>query len=339
MTKDISITEVAKRAGVSIATVSRVFHNRGPVKESTRRKIESIIEETGYTPNQLARELANKKTQLIGLIVHDFTGEGLPRAINGVNQIVEDQGYHVLMTSTRGNLDSELRNFEILRSKRVEGIIFATRSFKKEHQEIIEKLPIPVVVMLQDTTENGISSVFFQNKQFAYDATKALLGMNHRQLAFFGGPSASVNSSHRKDGFIQAFMEAGMTPDDKMVKHGDFSIESGYIQMNKLLALKKPFTALVTINDAVAIGAINCLLDHGMRIPEDVSIIALDKTVVADASRVQLSAVSYSYQDLGIQAAKLLVKQIGSGNKTIEQIKIDYDVHLQDSTQRLNVKE
>ncbi|RBW70794.1 LacI family DNA-binding transcriptional regulator [Bacillus taeanensis] len=331
MKKEINITEVARKAGVSTATVSRVFNNSGPVKESTRKKIEKIIEETGYRPNILARELADKKTHLIGLIVHDMRGEGIPRSITGVSTVLEENGYNLLIACSNGNINSEIKHFEIFRSKRVEGILFATKEFKKEHRELIKSLPIPVVVMLQDTEKEQISYVTFDNYNFGKESAQKLIDLGHKQFAVVGGPMHSVNSEQRKKGVLDAVSENGIAISPLLIRHGDYSIEEGYIQTNKMLAAGTSFTALIAINDGMAIGAVNCLQDHGIRVPEEVSVLGLDDTVLAKASRLELSGVYYSYSELGKESARLLLKQIQADEFQFDKYIVPYTINLRES--------
>jgi DNA-binding LacI/PurR family transcriptional regulator len=334
MKKDINIKEVARKAGVSIATVSRVFNNSGTVKESTRKKIEAVIEETGYYPNVLARELAEKKTHLIGLIVHSMIGEGIPRMINGVNEMLEDNDYNLLIACTNGILESEIKHFEIFRSKRVEGILFATREFKEEHRDLIQKIPIPVVVLLQRTDKEGISFVTFDNYTFAKDATEKLIGLGHRNFAFIGGPATSVNSRERQLGFRDGLKENGIELDTNLIRNGDFTIESGYQQMEEILAIEKEITAVIAVNDGMAIGALNCIQDHDIAVPNDISVLGLDDTVLAKASRLKLSGVHYSYSKLGKQGAGLLLKQIESDEALFEEVVLPYEIHLRESVNK-----
>ncbi|WP_332692818.1 LacI family DNA-binding transcriptional regulator [Halalkalibacter lacteus] len=331
MKKDINIKEVARKAGVSIATVSRVFNNSGTVKESTRKKIEAVIEETGYYPNVLARELAEKKTHLIGLIVHNMTGEGIPRTINGVNEVLEENQYNLLIACTNGNIESEMKHFEIFRSKRVEGILFATREFKEEHRDLIKKLPIPVVVLLQRTDQEQISYVAFDNYTFAKEATNKLISLGHKKIAFIGGPVTSVNANERQQGFMDALKENQLKVDNDLNRNGDFTIENGYCQMQEILSFNRDITAVIAVNDGMAIGAINCLQDHDIVVPEKVSVLGLDDTVLAKASRLKLSGVRYSYTDLGKKGAELILQQVESTEPFFEERLIPYTIYLRES--------
>ncbi|MBP3039812.1 LacI family DNA-binding transcriptional regulator [Bacillaceae bacterium Marseille-Q3522] len=331
MKKDINIREVAKKAGVSMATVSRVFNNSGPVKESTRKLVERVIEETNYRPNVLARELIDKKTAVIGLIVHDMTGEGIPRMINGVNELLEENGYHLLIASSKGKMELEKKHFELFHLKRVEGIIFATRRFTPEHAAYLKKLSVPVVVLLQDTGNKNISCVTFDNRGLAARSAEVLLEKGHRQFAFIGGPEDSVNAQERKNGFIGKLAEYHCSFDEELFRPTDFYIRSGYLAAEEIITAKKPFTALVSINDGLALGAMNCLLDHGYRIPEDVSIMSLDNTVLSQASRIPLAGVSFSYYDLGKEGASIILHQLQSEEWTCQKRVMPYTVEILDT--------
>ncbi|WP_347548497.1 LacI family DNA-binding transcriptional regulator [Pseudalkalibacillus hwajinpoensis] len=336
MKREINITEVAKKAGVSIATVSRVFNNQGPVKESTRKKIQQIIEETGYSPNILARELAEQKTHLIGIIVHDLTGEGIPRVINGVNEVLGAKGYNLLITCTNGSLDNELKQFEIFRSKRVEGILFATRVFQPEHSEIIKKLPIPVVSLLQNTEQAAIPYVAFDNYHFAYEGTKRLIDLGHKTIGFIGGPKHSINGEERFKGYIDAHKDAGIQCQPDIIVNGNYHIEDGYHKMEIIYSIKQGMTAVVAANDGMAIGALNYLQDSGVVIPDEVSVLALDDTVLAKASRLKLSGVHYSYTELGQKGAAIMMKMIENAHFDFEKSIIPYEICMRESVAAIN---
>lgn len=329
MRKDINITEVAKQAGVSIATVSRVINSPDKVKESTRRKIESIIEETGYRPNILARELAEKSTKLIGIITHSITGEGIPNSIYGISRELESQDFNIMIACTNGDLESERKNFYMFQSKRVEGVLFFTRHFKEEHQEMINRLPFPVVVLLQNTEKAGVPFVSFDNYHFANEATKKIINLGHEQIAFISGPTDSNNSREREAGFIEAMQAKSLN--HHRIFHGDYSIGSGYQITKAMINEATNMTAIIAVNDGMAIGAINCLKDHGYQVPADISVLGLDETTLADASRPKLSGVYYSYQALGTEGAKLLMKQIKHHTFEFEKHIIPYEIRLRDS--------
>lgn len=331
MKKDINITEVAKRAGVSIATVSRVINNNGKVKLDTRKKIEAIIEETGYRPNRLARELAEKRTRLIGIITHSIIGEGIPSSIYGISEYVEKENFNIMIACTNGDLASERKNFDMFQSKRVEGILFYTRKFTDEHADMINRLPFPVIVMLQKTNNPDIPAVVFDNYAFASAATERLIELGHRSIVFLGGPKESVNSSEREQGYSDALKKASLQVRQDMIFHGDYSIDDGYQMLARLLKKDLDFTAVVAANDGMAIGAINCLIENNYAVPTDISVIGLDDTTLAKASRPPLSAVFYSYRQLGESGASLLLAQI-SQESVVEQVVIPYQIKMRAST-------
>ncbi|WP_410513854.1 LacI family DNA-binding transcriptional regulator [Paenibacillus sp. BR2-3] len=331
MKKDINIIEVAKKAGVSIATVSRVFNNSGVVKESTRKKIQQIIEETGYHPNMLARELADKKTSLIGMIVHDMTGEGMPRAINGVNNVLEELGYNLLIACTNGNFENERKQFDIFRSKRVEGIIFATATFTQQHAELIKNLTIPVISLLQDTEKDQIPFVSFDNYHFGKEAAIKLIDLGHTNIGFISGPEGSANAEQRLKGYKDGLTEAGIQLNPDSIINGNFHIEDGYNKMKILLDRNINLTSVITVNDGMGIGAINCLLDMGIKVPEQFSVLALDDTVLAKASRLKLSGVQYSYTELGQEGAKILLHMVENNQVKFEKYMVPYTIHIRES--------
>ncbi|MEB5482275.1 LacI family DNA-binding transcriptional regulator [Shouchella clausii] len=339
MRKDINITEVAKEAGVSIATVSRVINNPEKVKPSTREKIEKIIEETGYRPNILARELAEKRTRLVGIIAHSIIGEGIPNSIYGISEQLEARNFNIMIACTNGDFESEKKNFHIFQSKRVEGILFFTRTFKKEHEELISRLPFPVIVLLQETEKEKIPYVAFDNFQFAKEATEKLIAFGHQHVAFIGGPKDSTNSQERLRGFLNALETKGLPIGKKQIYNGDYSIESGYEITKQLMMKNKDVTAIVAVNDGMAIGAINCLIANNIRVPDQVSVLGLDDTTLAKASRPALTGVHYSYKELGKKGAMMLLRQIEEQTYRFEKEIIPYEIKIRGSVAQVERKE
>ncbi|MBM7839256.1 DNA-binding LacI/PurR family transcriptional regulator [Alkalihalobacillus xiaoxiensis] len=326
--EEINIKEVAKRAGVSMATVSRVFNNSSYVSEATRKKVEAVIHETNYRPNILARELIHKKTALIGLIVYDLVGEGIPRMVNGISETLEVNGYQLLIATSKGSKEREQNHFNTFLSKRVDAILFSTRSFTNEHAAFIQRLPVPVVVLLQDTKSEPISCVTFDNAGLSYQATKALLKLGHQSVALLGGPANSLTAAERKNGVIQALTDSNLSFQDDLAVATNYHIESGYRETLDLFKKNKPFTAIITVNDGLALGSMKALAELNYRVPEDISILSLDNTVLADASRLRLAGVSFSYEDLGKEGAAIVLSHLKNEDNSTQKLKMPYLLDL-----------
>ncbi|MGL5544269.1 MAG: LacI family DNA-binding transcriptional regulator [Cetobacterium sp.] len=331
MKKDINIIEVAKLAGVSTATVSRVFNKNGSVKESTKNKIEKIIRETGYQPNILARELANKKTNIIGIIAHSISGDAVPNSINAINSYFGERGYVTMLATTNANHDREREYIDLFRKKKVEGIILFTNRLVEEVELSIKNSQIPFTVLFQES--KVCDSVVLSDEEFGFEITQKVLEKNHINLSFIGGPENSVNSTKRKNGFLNALAKKSIEP--KGIYYGDFTIESSYNLCKKIIGEKNLPTAFVVANDGMAIGIINCLIDSGIKVPEDISVVGMDNTQLAMAARPKLTTVSYSYEELGKVGAELVYNKIMNLNKKNKKIKIDFKITYGESLIKL----
>lgn len=332
--EEINIKEVAKRAGVSMATVSRVFNNSAYVSEATRKKVETIIHETNYRPNILARELIHKKTALIGLIVYDLVGEGIPRMVNGISETLEANGYQLLIATSKGSKEREDNHFNTFLSKRVDAILFSTRSFTSEHAAFIQSLPIPVVVLLQDTQNEAVSCVSFDNFGLSYQATKALLRQGHQSVALLGGPTNSLTAAERKKGVIQALTDSELPFHEDLYRATDYHIDTGYRETLQLMKTEKPFTAIITVNDGLALGCMNALADLKYGVPEDISILSLDNTVLADAARLRLAGISFSYEDLGREGASIVLTHLKNQDSSTQKLKMPYLLDLAETVSK-----
>lgn len=331
----INIKEIAKRADVSIATVSRVFNNSGYVKPETREKIEKIIEETGYRPNILARELANKKTNLIGILAHSITGEGIPLSIEGISRCFSEMGYSLMIACTKGIFEEEERYFNIFHQKQVEGIILFTNQLKKEHDEMIKKLPFPVVVVLQDVSDKNLPCVIFDDFNFAYKAAEELIHSGHKDIAYIGGPTQSDNAKRRKNGFVSAMLDHNLEINSSLILEGDFSLQSGYEKMQQIFDLDQKVSSVLVANDGMAIGVINCIFDNGFTVPDDISVMGMDDTALATAARPNLSTIHYSYSDLGEEAGSLLLDLINKKKIRFNKIVIPFQLKKRNTVKKI----
>ncbi|PXV60009.1 LacI family transcriptional regulator [Halanaerobium congolense] len=307
----ITIKDIAEKANVSISTVSRVLNNKDDVNDNTRKQIKKIIDELGYNPSGIARGLALKKTNTIGLIIPNITNPFFPEVAKGVERRAEEMGYSVILYDTENDENKEKKALELMRKKQVDGIVLSFNSNTRNliNQAFDDKIPIVQI----DRKINGLKcpSVLIDNFYSGYSAAKHLIDRGHRKIAHITGRKDILNSIERLSGYKKAFQEGGLKVYEKYIINGQQTIESGYKKMNLLLKMDQIPTAVFVANDLMAIGAYEAIFDKKMDIPKDISIIGHDDINMASIIRPKLTTVVQPKYDMGVNAVDLLVKLIG----------------------------
>jgi LacI family transcriptional regulator len=318
---DPTIYEVATLAGVSLATVSRVLNNNPNVRPSTREKVLTAIKELGYQPNLLASALMTKQTRTIGLLVPDISNPYFAELCRSVEDACAARGFSTVICNTDERLDREERQITLLRQKGVDGMIFASALEGDENILRLIKSEYPVVLLSRGLDGQPVDQVTVDDLEGGLVATRYLLGLGHRRIALFSGPLRSTPGLYRKKGFEAALELAGMTVDTSLMESGQFTITSGMEMMERLLAKADPLpSAIVAGNDLIAIGAMKVLRRHGIAVPEAISIVGYDHTLLAEIVDPPLTSVAQPMQLMGSKAVELLEERIVSSRR--EPVKV-----------------
>jgi len=316
----ITIKDIAERANVSISTVSRVLNNKEDVNDNTRKKIKKIIDELGYNPSGIARGLALKKTNTIGLIIPNITNPFFPEVAKGVESRAEELGYSVILYDTDNDFKKEKTALDLMKKNQVDGIVLSFNSVNKNliNKAFDEKLPIVQI----DRKINGLKcpSVLIDNFYSGYIAAKYLLDNGHSKIAHITGRKDIINSIERLLGYKKAFEEYNIQIKNKYIINGEQTIESGYEKMNELLRLDQIPTAVFVANDLMAIGAYEAIFNNGMNIPEDISIIGHDDINMASIIRPKLTTVMQPKYEMGVNAVDLLVELIREEKEITDKV-------------------
>lgn len=321
--RPVTSEDVAKYAGVSRTTVSLVLNGVNSIKigAETRQRVLDAAATLGYVPNAMAQALVSRRTQAIGLVFtrqphHIATDPFLPQVLDGMLEVVRANNLRLLIDIVEPE-HQEQAYHELVRAKRIDGIVFSGPRLDDVALVNLEKEGFPTVLMGQLPGSN-FYSVDVDNRQAARQAVEYLIGLGHRRIACItNAPLSYSASSDRLLGYRDALEQAGIPYDDALVRAGDFEPESGYIQMNSLLSSGISFTAGFVASDAVLIGANGSLREQGLRIPEDVSLIGFDDIAWSKYVDPPLTTVRLPAQALGNQACTMLLK-ILSG-QTVEE--------------------
>lgn len=291
----------------------------------------------GYRPNGIARSLVTKTTHTIGLLLPDITNPFFPSLVKGVQLLANERGYVVLLCSTLGDEKSDEEYLKLLRAKQVDGILAVGLVLHRRELERLAAGGLPFVSLDRNIDLPGVPLVQVNHRQSAVLATQHLLALGHRQIVHITGPLRLRVSQERLAGYQEALSRARVKPDRRLRITGDFTEDSGYRDIERLLAESVPFTAVFAANDLSAIGVIAALKRHGRRVPEDVSVVGFDDIHLAAYTSPPLTTIQQPTFEMGRRATEILIDAIEHGPKRDRPAKIVFDGKLivRNSTQPL----
>lgn len=336
-----TLTEVAVKAGVSLATASRVLNGSARVVgEPLRSRVLDAAEELGYRANALAQATARGSSNLVGLVVHDVADPYFSAIADGVIRCAEERGLVVVLGSTRRDPEQELRYVSALRSQRAQAVILAgSRSTDAERTaRLVKEIDGfragggRVAVISQNRL--GTHTVQPQNRAGARDLARALCDLGHRRFAVLAGPKQLVTSSERLSGFLQGVVACGVDRADVVVLHGDFTRDGGYALARTLAERGTRSTCVFATNDVMAVGAVAAFRDGGIGVPGDLSIAGFDDIATLRDMSPSLTTVSLPLEEMGARAAQLA---LDSGPEDAPRV-LPYRGHvvLRASTRRID---
>lgn len=303
-----TIKDIAKKAGVSYATVSRALNGRRGVKDDTRELILEVARNMGYQPNAIARGLVLKHTKTLALVIPDITNPFFPEITRGVEDTASLQGYSVFLCNSHWDAKKEKLYLNTLQEKRVDGIILHTSNNVEEDQYTNFKIPMVLLNKISSVVE--YSSVEVDNVRGGFLATKHLIEAGYRKIAFIGGTENSPSNAERKEGYKLALKQHRIPLDERLIMSGSFKSESGYENMKKLIDSGNIPDAVFGGNDVIALGVLHCAQEHGLRVPDDFGIIGFDDIPYASLPQIQLTTIEQPKYQMGRYAVDLLIKAL-----------------------------
>lgn len=317
-----TINDVAREAGVSISTVSRVLNNNYPVKKETRKKIEEVIEKLNYKPNMLARSLITKKTSTIGVIVPGITNLFFPTIVECIEDYSKDQGYSIVLCNTRGEALKEKEIIENLISKGVDGIIIIDPTLDNLKNKYLEDMSIKLPIIIVNGSSEGLKGNFicYDEKIGALEAFNYLLKLGHKEIAFIRG-SKSYSYDIKEKIYIDIIEKNNLIYKEILdVEKGNSIevVENTQKKVEELLLKKNKPTAIVACNDLMALGALNACNKLNLNVPYDISIIGFDNTLISNITHPKLTTVDLNMEGIGNIAALNLLEIIEDRNKSIK---------------------
>ncbi len=319
----ITIKDIAKRAGVSIATVSRVINKNYTVSPEAETKVLQVIKELNYYPNSIARSLKKDSTYTIGFLVSDISNTHLTTMAKAVEDVISKENYSMIVCSTENKKEREFSYLKLLMSRKIDGLIINTTG---ENDELIASLSekLPIVCVHRRILKNNFHGDFVDDNciQGAYDLTKHLLSLGHRKIFVLNGGLIISTGSERFEGFKRAMREAGIeVNDDYPYRYdGDFSFQAGYQGAAQMMGMIDRPTAIVIMNNTMTLGALKFFKTKGLKIPEEISVASYVSIGDTDLLYVQPTIMTQNPWVIGTKAARLLLDRIKDkelGNREI----------------------
>ncbi|SFS50099.1 LacI family DNA-binding transcriptional regulator [Paenibacillus sp. BC26] len=301
----ISIYDIAKAANVSAATVSRALANSDKISLSSREKIQRIAEEMGYRPNFVARNLRQKSTSMIGLVLDDISDELSGFIAKGVEDEARKNGLCVLLWNIQHDPGSEKSAIQFFSSLKLDGVIFADTTLNSFDD--YPDLQIPTVLINRSVDDaSPVPCVLTDDYSGAYDATQFLLKLKHRKIGYINGPMEWNASQVRLSGYLDALRVHEIEPCDDYITHGDWYEKSGYELAKKMLQLTDRPTAIFASSDMMASGVLDAARELGISVPDQLSVMGYDDRQIAQYMRPRLTTISLPLYDVGATAIKVL---------------------------------
>jgi len=301
-----TIRDVAREAGVSIATISRLFNGSARVSEETSKRVREVAERMGYWPNGAARSLITKRTHALGVLLPDLYGEFFSDVIRGIDLEARREGYHLVVSSSHSDAGELFAALQTMRG-RIDGLIAMAPDLDSPSPLEESAKRFPTVLVNPGFATERCGSVAADNAAGARDMVKHLASLGHREVAFIAGPESNRDALLRLQGYRAAIREFGLEAAPDLVARGGFTESSGYEAARQLLARVPRPTAIFAANDCMAVGALSALREMGLRVPEDVAVTGFDDIASSSYLTPQLTTVRVEAWRLGQRAVQMLL--------------------------------
>ena len=328
-----TIKEVARRAKVSVGTVSNVLSGAVPVSAKLRERVLGIVRELDYHPNHVARSLKIRQTKMLGMVVSDITNPFFPLLVRGAEDAAWSHNYMLITLNTDDQVERERQVLAALRTRRVDGILLVLASTEDNTDHITNAIESGIPIVCLDRKPRGIplDSVTVDNVAGARECVQHLIDGGNRRIAILTGPLHVEVARERLEGYRTALKEAGLPVDEALVRDGGFRLEAGYAAAMDLIDREAP-AAFFCSNAMMAAGLLRALNEKGLRCPDDVAVATFDDPQFAEALRPRLTAMAQPAYDLGYGGADLLLKRIQDPSRTQTNLVLKTELRIRESS-------
>ncbi len=305
-----TIKDVAKKANVSVATVSRVINKLPGYTQKTGKKVLQTINELGYYPNELARSLVGKRIDTIGVLMPDLSSMVASEILKGIEDAAHKNNHSIVICNTDSNGIRTIKYLKILRNKQIDGILIVSEKLKKKYIDMIDDMNMQVVLISSYYNKN-LTYIKVDDEKAAYDATNYLIKNGHTNIGMIAGTKDdTIAGTPRVNGFLKAISDNNLIFKKNNLIYGDFSFDSGKECFMKLIKRSPDITAIFCASDEMAVGAITVAFDLGIKIPEQISLIGYDNTKLSQMVNPSLTTISQSFYAMGYQGLNMLIDKI-----------------------------
>ena len=302
-----TIRDVAAKANVSVATVSRIMNDLPGYSDATKRKVLRAMKDLEYTRNAVASSLAGSKTKSIGVMLPSVSSRFASALLEGIEESARDRRHSVIVCNTDSNGRRTREYLQVLAERRVDGIVFVSEWLTDEYEEQVEKMGIPFVLVSTFTASFPLPYVRIDDRRAAYDATSYLIKHGHRKIGMISGTKEDpIAGIPRVEGYGEALRDNGISYDEDFIVYGDFHYESGRIASDRLLTEHPELTAVFAASDEMALGVLSTAYARGLRVPEQLSVIGYDDAGDARMAIPPLTSVHQPLAEMGKMAVELL---------------------------------
>lgn len=331
---NLTLEDIAKRAGVSRSTVSRVINDQQYVRQDVRERVLHVIQETGFHPNVAARALASQRSWMIGLVlprsVSSFFGDPyFPRLTQGIAQACNRHDFSLGLFLVSTPEDEEKIFPRISRKGFLDGILLQSGAMNDQLNERLVNLTVPIVVVGRPFHTDDVSYIDVDNVKAAFDAVTHLVNLGYRNIGTITGTLNSTVGLDRKEGYLRALLKHGLAVNKSLIVESDFTEAGGFLAMEQLLASKPD--AIFAASDIMALGAMRAVRDAGLRVPEDIAFVGFDDLPLASHSNPPLTTVHQPIAKFGEGAVDILIDLIENGTKPSRRIFMETELVIRDS--------
>ncbi|WP_125154597.1 LacI family DNA-binding transcriptional regulator [Clostridium rectalis] len=330
-----SIKDVAKEAGVSIATVSRVLNDVDVVNEETKKKVLAAIKKLGYRPNIVARSLKTQRTRTVGIIIPDISNQFYPEIVRGAEDVANIYDYNIILCNTDLDVEKETEYIKVLKEKMVDGVLYMSTCLEKTTMDLINELEMPTVFAETIDENKSFPSVTIDNSQAAFDAVQYLLNKGNKNIVYVGPKEEIVNAiSLRYKGYKRALEKNNIAINKNLICYSGMKARDSYSNMMEFISKGERFDAVFCTSDEMAMGVINALRDKNIKVPEEVDVMGFNNVYEASIFYPRLTTISQPMYDMGSVGMRMLIKIINKEPINKEHYVLNYQLIERDSCKK-----
>jgi LacI family transcriptional regulator len=323
MARNVTVADIAREAGVSMMTVSRVINKKGEVSLPTRKRVQKVIDRLSYRPSGIARSLATRHSGTIGLVIPDVSNPFFANVALGAEHVAGAEGYNIFLCNSEEIPERELAIVNSLEEKRVDGVVLFSRLDSQQLTDVLKHHPAAVLINRQRPTGKNapaISTVRLDDVLGGQMVVRHLLARDHRAIGLLAGPATSYSGRARAKGYRQALKVAGESARPRWEMFCPPTVEGGHTAARELLQTQPELTALFCFNDLVAVGALQACAELGRAVPGDLAIVGYDDIPLSALVTPSLTTCRAPCYELGAQAVHLLLNRIRGVSEPLEEV-------------------